>query len=236
MNKASIILTIIVITIIILSILAFNIPHSKIINPLVYQTKANDTNYNLPYPANSPYVIINTQGMRQQNFASGFYISPYIVATCEHVLRYDNLFVNGKRASVLSRNVLKDIALLKVSVENVNYLKLSPMVAKQGQSITVFSNPLGLNNTESVGIISNPYRILSGEQSSVIQFTAPVSEGSSGGAILNGDGEIIGMVKETIKDGQLLNFAIPAAQIQQELNNITPDQDYNNYYYNDYNP
>ena len=80
--------------------------------------------------------------------------------------------------------------------------------------------------------------MLNDENSSVIQFTAPVSEGSSGGAIVNNDGEVVGMVKETIKDGQLLNFAIPAMQIQKELDNITPDPDYNDYYnnYNDYNP
>lgn len=228
MNKISIILTIIVIIIIILSILAFfNIPHFKIINPLVYQIKISDTNYNLPYPTNSPYVIINSRGLRQQNFGSGFYISSNIVVTCEHVLQYDVIFINGKKASVLSRDVSKDIVLLRTSMENSNYLKLSPIIVKQGQPITIYSNPLGLNNTESIGIISNPYRLFSDESVPVFQFTAPVSEGSSGAAIVNTDGEAIGMVKETIKDGQLLNFAIPAGQIQQELNDITPDSDYN---------
>ena len=236
MNRTSIFLTIIVIVIIILSIISANIPipYSKETNLLVYQTKASDVNYNLSYPANSPYVIINSQGLRQQNFSSGFYVKSNIVATCEHVLKYDKLFVNGKKALVLSRNILKDIALLKVSVDNSNYLKLSPIVIKQGQPITVFSNPLGLYNTESVGIISNPYRMFNDEHASIFQFTAPVSEGSSGGAILNTDGEVVGMVKETIKDGQLLNFAIPAMQIQKELDNATPDPDYNNDY-NDYN-
>jgi len=238
MRKLSILFTVIIVAIIVISVFVSHLPivTNESVDLLVYQSNQNI--YNSYYPVNSPYVVINARGTRQQNDGSGFYITSNVVATCEHILEFDNITVNGNRATVLSRNISKDIALLKVSVENTKYLKLSPITVQQGQPITVYSNPLKLNNTMSIGIISNPSRMINDERNPVIQFTAPVSAGSSGGAIINKDGEVIGMVKETISAGQLLNFAIPASQIQQELNNITSDannEDYSNYnYYGDY--
>ena len=44
-----------------------------------------------------------------------------------------------------------------------------------------------------------------------ILFTAPVSEGSSGGPLLNGNGEVIGVVTGTYEKGQNLNLAAPIA-------------------------
>lgn len=52
-----------------------------------------------------------------------------------------------------------------------------------------------------------------------IQITAPISHGSSGGALLNKNGEFIGITYSGMTDGQNLNFAIPAYEVEELYNN-----------------
>ena len=64
-------------------------------------------------------------------------------------------------------------------------------------------NPKGLSGTVSNGIVS-AFR----ENNTWVQFTAPISPGSSGGALVNLRGEVVGMPTKLRTDGQNLNFAI----------------------------
>ena len=48
----------------------------------------------------------------------------------------------------------------------------------------------------------------------ILQITAPISPGSSGGPILNGSGQAIGIAVATVKDGQNLNLAIPSSYLK----------------------
>lgn len=80
----------------------------------------------------------------------------------------------------------------------------------RGQKVVAIGSPLGLFNTVSDGIISG-FRTV-GERS-MIQFTAPTSHGSSGGALLNLYGELIGILTAGFDDGQNLNLAVDARTI-----------------------
>ncbi|WP_181995593.1 trypsin-like peptidase domain-containing protein [Clostridium sp. AM58-1XD] len=81
----------------------------------------------------------------------------------------------------------------------------------RGQKVVAIGSPLGLFNTVSDGIISGFRKM---EDVSMIQFTAPISHGSSGGALLDLYGNLIGIITAGVDDGQNLNFAVDYETIQ----------------------
>lgn len=122
----------------------------------------------------------------------------------------DKMYLEPLNAKLVAYDPFIDIALLKVEdiekYSEATFLELGNMdEVKDGQSIVVIGSPKGLTNTISEGIIS---AIRTDEKRTDIQITAPLSEGSSGGALLNGKGELIGITTYKIKDGESLNFAI----------------------------
>jgi S1-C subfamily serine protease len=85
-----------------------------------------------------------------------------------------------------------------------------------GSKVVVVSSPLGLERSVSDGLVS----AVRAEPAVRIQFTAPISPGSSGGPILNTRGEVVAIVSSTLTAvekgrtyGQNLNFAVPSARI-----------------------
>lgn len=81
----------------------------------------------------------------------------------------------------------------------------------RGQKVVAIGSPLGLFNSVSDGIISG-FRITP-EEVKMIQFTAPISNGSSGGAVINMQGELIGISNAGFDDGQNLNLAVQYDEI-----------------------
>lgn len=75
----------------------------------------------------------------------------------------------------------------------------------RGQKVVAIGSPLGLFNSVSDGIISG-FRVI--DDVDMIQFTAPISHGSSGGALLNMYGEVIGISTAGIDEGQNINLAM----------------------------
>ena len=81
-----------------------------------------------------------------------------------------------------------------------------------GEDIFVLSNPEGLTGTISKGIISGGIRKINGID--LLQIDAPISSGSSGGAVLDAYGDVIAIATGSLREGQNLNFAVPASTIQ----------------------
>jgi hypothetical protein len=106
----------------------------------------------------------------------------------------------------------RDIAVLKVLGKDFPMLKLGDSdTVEIGQEVIAIGSPLSLEATVSTGVISS-IRELGDEPSErlkVIQTTAPISPGSSGGALMNTNGEVIGITTLQARGGQNLNFAIP---------------------------
>ena len=110
-----------------------------------------------------------------------------------------------------------DIAILSFSDVNIQPIKIAENQGRIGDLIYTLGSPKGLELTIADGIISS-YR------NDNIQVSAPISPGSSGGALLNEWGELIGITTFTIKGGENLNFAISIkaildADVVQQVNN-----------------
>ena len=76
-----------------------------------------------------------------------------------------------------------------------------------GERVYTIGNPQGLTNTLGDGLVSGIREL---KDLQYIQTSAPVSKGSSGGALVDAEGSLIGIMTFIIKDGQNLNFAISA--------------------------
>ncbi len=80
-----------------------------------------------------------------------------------------------------------------------------------GERVYAIGSPKGLDASLSEGIVSG--RREGNEESPGLQFTAPVSPGSSGGPLLNATGQVVGVVTALRRGGQNLNFAVPASEV-----------------------
>lgn len=89
----------------------------------------------------------------------------------------------------------------------------------RGQSVFAIGSPLGLFNSVSDGIIAGFRQF---EHTKMIQFTAPAAPGSSGGALLDRYGFLIGIVTSGFLDGQNLNLAVSYEIIRQFARGFLP--------------
>ena len=160
---------------------------------------------------------------------SGFFVKRGIIATNLHVV--EGVF-NGyvKRVGmdrtyriegIVAMDSLQDLVLIRISDVDSFVLPLGSSDNVQvGESVYVAGNPIGfLEGTFSNGIVSGVREFRVGSKR--IQITAPISEGSSGGPVLNSKGEVIGVAVSTITAGQNLNFAIPSNYLSKLLNKVT---------------
>jgi len=86
-------------------------------------------------------------------------------------------------------------------------LLLAKLSVNVGDTVYAIGNPLGFEGSFSQGIVGS-MRVLGSDR--VLQITAPISPGSSGGPVLDEHGFVIGVSFATIENGQNLNFAIPS--------------------------
>jgi len=140
--------------------------------------------------------------------------------TCAHVIssvaRAEVKMPNGMRYP-LQTLVAEDLTadLVKLFVDglrgNPDYLPISKTLPEVGERVVVVSSPLGLEETVSDGMVSG-IRILPGH-GEILQISAPISAGSSGGPVVNLKGEVVGVAMFQMGKGQNLNFAVPGNRV-----------------------
>jgi len=112
-----------------------------------------------------------------------------------------------KTTDLVDVDEAKDIAIVKIKGFKLPTVTLGDSdKAETGDSIVAISSPEGLVNSLTTGVISGVRRL---DTHRVFQITAPISPGSSGGALFNSNGELIGIVTYLLKSGQNINFAVP---------------------------
>ena len=101
---------------------------------------------------------------------------------------------------------------------------------QKGEKVVAIGSPLGLTNVVSTGVFSG-YTNISG--STDIQFTASISSGSSGGALFNDKGDVIGITYASFEAGQNLNLAVPIVFVESLWESESKDRSSLYEYYNE---
>jgi S1-C subfamily serine protease len=108
-----------------------------------------------------------------------------------------------------------DLAILpRLSSVAEEGLYLTTVPVKTGQDIIVFGSPMGFYGTVSAGMISAIREL---EDLTLLQMTAPISAGSSGGPVVDMDGNVCGVSTMGLNDAQNLNFAISSNEVMSLL-------------------
>lgn len=169
-------------------------------------------------------VLIMTEDAKGQPLAlgSGFVVASNTIASNFHVIRgatAGKVRQIGTKAmygiaSVVGLDPVRDVALLEVPNLQAPPLQLRTQPPVTGETIFAVGNPKGLEGTLSSGIVS-AMRLVGGEK--LLQITAPISPGSSGGPVVDETGFVVGVATATLRGGQALNFAVPAKAVEDLL-------------------
>ncbi len=163
---------------------------------------------NLVHCGNGSGVVIDSKGLIVTNF--------HVVNNGRiFEVLFENDVNNSIPAKLIKVNQNYDLALLKIQCEAKPIPIRDKDTLKRGQQIVAIGSPLGLMNTISDGIVAG-FRNF--ENENFIQITAPISPGSSGGALLDRYGYLVGITTAGYSEGQNLNLAVPSSELLKLLN------------------
>lgn len=127
-----------------------------------------------------------------------------------------------REAEIVGKDQITDLAVLEIDgagIETVAAIGDSRQL-RNGETVITIGNPLGLNNSLTMGIVSKSRRIIPVSlaqngiydwEQEVIQISAPINQGNSGGALVNLSGEVVGINSMKVADFGVegVGFAIP---------------------------
>jgi tetratricopeptide (TPR) repeat protein len=151
--------------------------------------------------------------------ASGFLVSADQLLTNAHVADGGAMRVSlgafDVPCSLERSDSISDLALCRIPAKSgVAPLVLAKEDPKPGATIFAVGNPQGLERTISQGLFTG-FRVVDGQQR--VQISAAISQGSSGGPVLNSEGLLVGVAVSFLDEGQNLNFAVPLAVVRRFL-------------------
>jgi S1-C subfamily serine protease len=171
---------------------------------------------------------------------SGFvyeYDGQMIVITNNHVIEdTDSItvtFANGNSygAEVIGTDVYNDLAVLTVDAPESEYYPLeivSSSTVSVGDYVVAIGSPYGLAGTMTTGIVSALNRTItitesmssSYDMTGLIQTSAPINSGNSGGPLMTYDGQVTGITTAIVSDSDGLGFAVSSDTILSVLETI----------------
>jgi len=196
-----------------------------------------------PFGENSPFdiriPIIREKGkeLKEVGAGTGFIVSPNgLIATNKHVVlddeaEYTVLTTDGNKykATVLARDPIQDIAIIKIDANNLPTVELGNSDNLEiGQTVIAIGNALGqFKNTVSAGIVSGLLRTITAsgggiteQLEEVVQTDAAINRGNSGGPLVNLYGEVIGMNTAMATEAENIGFAIPINKVKRDIIDI----------------
>ena len=145
---------------------------------------------------------------------SGFFVSASgLLLTNWHVLRgatraivFRTVGPHYERVAFVGGDSLLDLAVLKVPGYGLPFLRTRQTSPSVGEGVTVIGSPLGFPATVSTGIVS---ALRSERGNEMVQISAPISPGSSGGPVLDASGLAFAVATSRARGGEQMNFAVP---------------------------
>lgn len=171
-------------------------------------------------------IVVEARSRRlEPSFAgagSGVVIAPdgYILTNNHVVSGFSSVsvrFMDGtsRAATFIGNDPPTDLAVIQVDASGLPYAVIGDSDRLQvGQVVIAIGNPLGFDSTVSTGVISALGRSLRSQDGrlieNIIQHTAPLNPGNSGGPLVNSRGQVVGINTAIIAMAQGIGFSIPS--------------------------
>jgi S1-C subfamily serine protease len=209
---------------------------SKLV-PIIEQYYFNPFGEDSPFDIRIPRLRQKGEELKEVGGGTGFIVSrDGLIVTNKHVAldeeaEYTVLTNEGEKypASVLARDPIQDIAILKIDANNLPVIKLgNSNTLEIGQTVIAIGNALGeFRNTVSVGVISGLLRSIvatgggiTEQLEEVIQTDAAINRGNSGGPLINLYGEVIGINTAIALEAENIGFAIPINKVRKDIGDV----------------
>ena len=157
---------------------------------------------------------------------NGYIITNHHVVTGADKIQISLIDENTLDAEIIGSDPATDIAVLKVEAENLTDIEIGDSEQVEvGDFVIAIGNPFGLGNTVTSGIVSALGRtgISSSGYEDFIQTDASINPGNSGGALVNMQGELVGINSAIISrsGGNVgIGFAVPSEIAQSIMNQL----------------
>ena len=183
--------------------------------------------------ASASVVTIYTYDVNNINLGSGSgfaAIEEGIIVTNHHVIDGDTYRIEAvteagivmEADSVIAYDAEKDIAILRFYSCTLPILPTTDGIGlERGEALTAIGSPIGFNNMVSTGVFSQYLEIVDADIVELL-FTASISHGSSGGALFDEDGNVIGVTSGAYEAGNDIYYAMPFGYVTELYENRSP--------------
>ncbi|MGK7906589.1 MAG: trypsin-like peptidase domain-containing protein [Synechococcus sp.] len=180
-----------------------------------------------------PSSPLSSRGFEQRGEGSGFIVTEDgLVFTNSHVVegadRVEVVLKDGRifEGEVLGADPLTDVAVVKIDADGLPLAAIGDSrLLTPGEWAIAIGNPLGLDNTVTVGIVSAVGRSAADvgipmQRAQFIQTDAAINPGNSGGPLLNEQGQVIAINTAIIRGANGIGFAVPIRTAQRIANQL----------------
>ena len=160
----------------------------------------------------------------EQSLGTGFVVSPDgLIATNLHVIAGNSditVTLSDHRefqvVEIWNGDRQRDLVIMRIQAKKLPVIPLGNSdEIHPGDAVVAIGHPLGLEDTVSNGLVSAVRKLDKGL--TVLQISAPIAPGSSGGPIFNDHGEVIGVATAIMLGGQNINFGVPVSYLKELL-------------------